>query len=82
MQHLSSREAQNNFGMLLDSVQKNPVIIQKHKRDCAVVISIADYALLRKSRMKELQDLCDEVGKNAKSKGLTPEILDKLLREK
>ena len=82
MQHLSSKEAQNNFGMLLDSVQRNPIIIQKHKRDFAVVMSIADYELLKKSRVRELQDLCDEVGKNAKSKGLTPEILDQLLQEK
>jgi len=80
MQHLSSREAQNNFGMLLDTVQRHPVIIQKHKRDCAVIISIQDYELLKKSRILELQNLCDKIGKNAKSRGLTPEILDQLLQ--
>ncbi len=82
MQHLSSKEAQNNFGMLLDTVQRNPVIIQKHKRDCAIIISMADYELLKKSRVREMQQLCDKVGKNAKAKGLTPEILDNLLQEK
>jgi antitoxin Phd len=82
MQHLSSKEAQNNFGMLLDTVQRTPVIIQKHKRDCAIMLSMAEYQLLRKSRIKELRQLCDEVGNEAQSKGLTPQMLDNLLREK
>ncbi len=82
MQHLSSKEAQNNFGRLLDIVQRTPVVIQKHKRDCAVMLSMSEYQLLTKSRIKELQQLCDEAGNEAKSKGLTSEILDNLLREK
>jgi len=82
MQHLSFKEAQNNFGMLLNTVQRTPVIIQKHKRDCAIMLSIEEYQLLVKLRVKELKQLCNEVGRKAKSKGLTTKILDNLLREK
>jgi len=35
----TSAEAQNNFGQLLDTVQREPVVITRHGRPAAYVIS-------------------------------------------
>lgn len=38
----SSAEAQNNFGQLLDTAQREPVAITRHGRTTAFLISTAD----------------------------------------
>jgi antitoxin Phd len=39
---LTSAEAQNNFGKLLDTAQREPVVITRHGRVAAVVVSPED----------------------------------------
>ena len=46
---LSSAEAQNQFGKLLDTVQREPVVITRHGRPTAYMVSPQD--------MQALQDL-------------------------
>lgn len=46
---LSSAEAQNQFGKLLDTVQREPVVITRHGRPTAYMVSPQD--------MQYLQDL-------------------------
>ncbi len=46
---VTSVEAQNKFGQLLDTVQREPVIITRHGRATAYMVSPQD--------MQELQDL-------------------------
>lgn len=46
---ISSTEAQNQFGKLLEDAQKEPVMIQKNGRDQVVIISASEYAYLQKS---------------------------------
>jgi prevent-host-death family protein len=46
---VTSVEAQNKFGQLLDTVQREPVIITRHGRATAYMVSLQD--------MQELQDL-------------------------
>lgn len=46
MTTLSSKDAQNKFGSMLDVVQKEPVTITRHDRPVAVVISPERYAEL------------------------------------
>lgn len=42
----TSKDAQNQFGAVLDSAQKEPVTITRHKRPVAVVVSAERYAEL------------------------------------
>lgn len=40
---VSSTEAQNQFGKLLDDAKREPVMIQKNGRDQVVMVSVEDY---------------------------------------
>lgn len=40
---ISANEAKARFGQLLDTARREPVVIEKHGRAVAVVISIEDY---------------------------------------
>lgn len=43
MQNMNSKEAQNNFGSLMNSIVKEPVIIHKYGKPSAVVMSHEEY---------------------------------------
>ncbi|WP_058185461.1 type II toxin-antitoxin system Phd/YefM family antitoxin [Terracidiphilus gabretensis] len=43
---LTSAEAQNNFGKLLDTAQREPVAITRHGRPAAYVVSPEDMKIL------------------------------------
>ncbi len=62
---LTSREAKEKFGVLVDTARREPVTITKHSRPTVVVISSERYA--------ELEALEDEVwikrAKRAQKKG-------------
>ena len=60
MKTLTSVEAQNRFGQLLDSVQRDPVAITRHGRPTAFVVSPQDMDELldgRRRRSKAVADL-------------------------
>lgn len=44
MVSMTSLEAQNQFGRLIDSSQREPITITRHGRPVAVVMSYEDYA--------------------------------------
>lgn len=46
MKTMTSAEAQNHFGMLLDVAQREPVTITRRGRPVAYLFSPTDYALL------------------------------------
>jgi antitoxin Phd len=79
MEYLSSREAQNNFGELLDKAQRSPIMIRRYGRDSAVVMSVTEFNEYRKWRVQRLINLMDEVGRKAQENGLTDELLEQLL---
>lgn len=43
MQTFAAGEAKNSFGKMLDTVQREPVVIEKKGRAVAVVMSIEEY---------------------------------------
>jgi prevent-host-death family protein len=56
----TSAEAQNQFGQLLDTVQREPVAITRHGRPAAFIVSPKDMSEMldwkrRKQAVKELQ---------------------------
>ena len=40
---VSSTEAQNNFGKLIDDAKQEPIMIQKNGRDQAVILSAEEF---------------------------------------
>lgn len=58
----TSAEAQNQFGQLLDLVQREPVVITRHGRPAAFVISPRDMEELesiKKRRSKAVRELAE-----------------------
>ena len=47
MKQLSSKDAKNGFGRLLDTARAEPVTIQKHGRPFVVVLSVEEYERLK-----------------------------------
>jgi prevent-host-death family protein len=53
----TSAEAQNQFGQLLDTVQREPVVITRHGRPAALMVSpreIEDFQAMRNAKRKQL----------------------------
>ena len=51
MTSFAAKAAKDNFGLLLDTAQREPVIIEKNKRKVAVVLSLVEY-----NRLEALED--------------------------
>jgi PHD/YefM family antitoxin component YafN of YafNO toxin-antitoxin module len=80
MEYMTSKTAQTNFGALLDSAQHHPIVIKRHKRDCVVVMSMAEFEEYRKARAKALMDFCDAASIEAANNGMTEDVLNNLLQ--
>ncbi len=52
---VSSMEAQNRFGQLLDTVQREPVTITRHGRTAAFIVSPRDMADLQDVKARRTQ---------------------------
>jgi prevent-host-death family protein len=86
----TSAEAQNNFGQLLDTVQREPVAITRHGRPAAYVISpkeMENVQALKEARRKQLSldwaAWSERVRENAKPDGveLSDEEIVRLVHE-
>lgn len=51
MIHISSTQAHSRIGVLIDTLTQDLIVIEKHKKPCAVLMSIQEY-----TRLKELED--------------------------
>ncbi|MEI8158785.1 MAG: type II toxin-antitoxin system Phd/YefM family antitoxin [Burkholderiales bacterium] len=69
---VSSMDAQNRFGQLLDTVQREPVIITRHGRTAAFIISPRDMQDLQDARRKRSAavDAFDAWSQNAAASAL------------
>ena len=56
MRTIAALDAKNRFGELLDTAQREPVTIQKHGRDVAVVVSAEDYKELQALKLESLRE--------------------------
>jgi len=52
MKAIAAKEAKNNFGEMLDTVQREPLTIEKHGRAVAVVMSAKDYQQMKLERLR------------------------------
>jgi prevent-host-death family protein len=81
MTTVSATHAKQNFAAILDQSQREPVRIQRHERDVAVLVSAEEYEKIRKMRVEELLRLSEENGRYAESQGMTDELLEQLLAD-
>ena len=81
MTTVSATHAKQNFAALLDQVQRGPVMIRRHDRDIAVVISAEEFERIRKDRWDEFNRLSAIAAEQAKAHGLTESVLADILAE-
>ena len=79
MPTVSATHAKQNFAAMIDAAQREPVRIQRHERDLAVLISAEEYDRLNKNRWAEFDRLASLAAAQAKANGLTEEALDEIL---
>jgi len=81
MPTMSATHAKQNFAAMIDAAQREPVRIQRHERDVAVLISADEYEKIQKLRVQELLRFTEETGRYAQSQGMTEELLEQLLAD-
>jgi prevent-host-death family protein len=79
MKIVSANEAKQSFGQVLDAAQREPVLIQKHQRPAAVILSMKEFERLRGLNVAQFNAFCDQIGTRAQEAGLTEEELARLL---
>ncbi len=80
MQYISATEAKQALSKVLDDAQREPIVIQKQKRDVAVMLSIQEYEKLTAVNLEEFEQFCDIIGQRARKKGLSKEKLANILK--
>lgn len=78
---VTASEAKQSFAAVLDAAAVEPIVIQRHEREVAVVMSMAEYQRLRGLAVAEFARVADEMAAKAKGRGMTPEILAELLAD-
>lgn len=79
MRTITASEAKQGFANLIDIASREPVVIQRQKRDVAVVLSVAEYERLTRLNVAEFQRFCDRIGTEAEAAGLDEAKLAELL---
>ncbi|TVQ37756.1 MAG: type II toxin-antitoxin system Phd/YefM family antitoxin [Geminicoccaceae bacterium] len=81
MRTISSLDAKNRFGQLLEAAQRAPVTVTKQGRPAAIVLSVEDYERMRGAAWQRLGETMAAARHEASDRGLTDEQLDALLTD-
>ncbi|MBS0403185.1 MAG: type II toxin-antitoxin system Phd/YefM family antitoxin [Proteobacteria bacterium] len=79
MQTITTSQARNEFAQVIESTRRGPVLIQRQKRDVAVIMSADEYQRLMHLNVSEFQRFCDQVGHDAQAAGMNEQVLQELL---
>jgi len=80
MKSISATDAKQKLAALLDTAQREPVMIRRHERDVAVLLSAKEYERLRDLNVQELQQFCDRISAQTKARGMNESVLAELLK--
>ena len=72
MLSVSAPDDKQRLAALLDTAQREPVMIRCQNRDVAVILSQQEYDRLRAPNTDEFQRFCDRIGERAASRGRNP----------
>ncbi|MCU7846658.1 MAG: type II toxin-antitoxin system Phd/YefM family antitoxin [Candidatus Thiodiazotropha sp. (ex Lucinoma kastoroae)] len=81
MRTVSASEAKQGLAKVIEAAAREPVVIQRQKRDVAVILSMQEYQRLSRLNVAEFQRFCDKVGATATEAGITKGKLAKLLAD-
>ena len=81
MQYVSSTDARNSLSKAIDMAQRQPIMVQKQGRDVAVILSPEDFTRITSDNIEDFLMFCENIGKRAQAKGLTPKKLAALLKD-
>jgi prevent-host-death family protein len=81
MRTLTANEAKTQFGKFIDLAQREPVRVMRHDRVVGVLVSANDYDAMRQFYANRLQHTLSESSALAEQAGLTPDVLQDLLRD-
>ena len=81
MREFAASQAKNQFGLLLDTVQSEPVRVTKKGRPVGVMMSIQQYERLRGAAWERLLATMDAIAAEAAANGLTDSKLESLLAD-
>lgn len=81
MQTFSANQAKTQFGQFIDLAQREPVRVMRRDRVVGVMVSAQDYEAMRAFYANRLQHTLLETATQAEAAGMTPELLDTLLRD-
>lgn len=79
MLQVSASDMGKDFAQIMDSAQKEPVVVRKQDQDYVAIISMTDYEALVQLKNQRLKKLAQDIGEEAQNNGLTPEILQEIL---
>jgi PHD/YefM family antitoxin component YafN of YafNO toxin-antitoxin module len=81
MQTFSANQAKTQFGHFIDLAQREPVRVMRRDRVVGVMVSAQDYEAMRAFYANRLQHTLEQTAVAAEQAGLTPELLEDLLRD-
>lgn len=81
MRTVTASEAKQGLAQVIEAAAREPVVIQRQKRDVAVVLSMQEYERLTRLNVAEFQRFCDRVGNSAQAAGMNEEKLAELLAD-
>ena len=81
MRTLTANEAKTQFGQFIDMAQREPVRVVRRDRVVGVLVSAQDYEAMREFYANRLQHTLHATARDAERAGMTPELLEELLRD-
>jgi prevent-host-death family protein len=81
MRHWSASDGRMQFPQLVDTARKEPVLVFRHHRPVAAVISYERYLAFRETQIAALLSAATRIGGSAQARGMTPHILMTILHD-
>ena len=79
MEIVSTTEVKQTLDLLIDKLQKEPIMIREQDHDVAVILSIEDYTRITEANIQEFQIFRKNLAKKAQERGLTEDKLKEIL---